>query len=235
MSWGRSYKYKTISIHFESFGGIGFDIKDEDSETVKAIKNNDPIIFEALNIAMRQYPEIATVNDLLDYTFEYYVGDRLKYADEEALEDMERNLKVFINSDYAPEGLKGEAREWLDKVLYKLATRRQVRAKKEKVATADKGGYIYLVKAETGHYKIGRTKNLPDRMNFFGVKLPFEIELIKAIPVDDTYRFENLLHQLFVEERVNGEWFALRNTSVKNIASLTNQADLEDYISCMMD
>lgn len=98
---------------------------------------------------------------------------------------------------------------------------------------ASRNGFIYLIKAETGHYKIGRTKSIPDRMNFFGVKLPFKFELLKTIQVNDMYYFEGWLHKFFEDERVNGEWYALEDISVENLMGLTVQADLEDYIDFM--
>lgn len=97
----------------------------------------------------------------------------------------------------------------------------------------DRSGYIYLIKADTGHYKIGRTKSIPKRLNLFGVKLPFEVTLLKALWVNDMHYFENWLHRFFADERVNGEWFALEDISVDNIVNLEDQADLEDYISFM--
>lgn len=70
-------------------------------------------------------------------------------------------------------------------------------------------GYIYIIKAEMGQYKIGRTKNIPNRMNFFGIKLPFNFELILTIPVIDMYKAESLIHELCADIKVNGEWFNL--------------------------
>lgn len=93
-----------------------------------------------------------------------------------------------------------------------------------------KSGYIYLIKSEFGSYKIGRTKNLPKRLNLFGVKLPFDIELINAIYVNDTYFFESWLHQFFHECRANGEWFNLDESQAQALAELEDQIDLEDFI-----
>lgn len=233
MPWTEIYTYKGLKVWIEYNGVIGFKVGDEDSEVAQAIKNNDPRILEALAYYGKEFPEIAIVHNILDLDFTYYVGNALRFsADLETLDSVEKDLTIFLTSKYAPEGRKNEAREWLGKVIAKRekVLRRKV---KEKRPSSENQGYIYLIKAETGHYKIGRTKSIPDRMNFFGIKLPFKVELLKAIPVDDMYYFETWLHKWFEEFRVNGEWFALDEISVSNLIKLENQADLEDYIACM--
>lgn len=101
----------------------------------------------------------------------------------------------------------------------------------QKRCNIPKPGYIYLIKADTGHYKIGCTRNLPNRLNLFAVKLPFEITLLKSLWVNDMYYFEGWLHRWFLEDRVNGEWFLLDDISIENIINFENQADLEEFIS----
>lgn len=80
-------------------------------------------------------------------------------------------------------------------------------------------GYIYLIQAETGHYKIGRSRNVPERMRLFSVKLPFKFEILHQFPCQDMYTAESDLHEIFADKRVNGEWFSL---SSENVSTLTN-------------
>lgn len=81
-------------------------------------------------------------------------------------------------------------------------------------------GYVYLIRASTGHYKIGRTKDISNRFNFFVVKLPFEIELIHHFEVDDMREAEAKLHEKYKAKRVNGEWFNLTDEDVTFIKSI---------------
>lgn len=81
-------------------------------------------------------------------------------------------------------------------------------------------GFVYLIKAVTGHYKIGRTKDISTRVNFFVVKLPFEIELIHHFEADDMRKAEAELHQMYKTQRVNGEWFNLADEDVAFIKSI---------------
>ncbi len=76
-------------------------------------------------------------------------------------------------------------------------------------------GYIYLLKAPSGYYKIGRTKNPVNRLYTFHSKLPFEVEYVWLHPTNNMIKLENQLHQHFVDKRVNGEWFALDETDVQ--------------------
>lgn len=79
----------------------------------------------------------------------------------------------------------------------------------------DRAGYVYLIRADTGHYKIGRTINVPKRMKLFTVKLPFEFEIINYFPCDDMFEAETELHATFKNDRVNGEWFTLSKEDIE--------------------
>jgi Meiotically Up-regulated Gene 113 (MUG113) protein len=73
----------------------------------------------------------------------------------------------------------------------------------------DRPGYIYIIKADTGHYKIGRSNNVPKRMSLFAVKLPFDFEIIHTFPCDDAIEAERGLHEAgkMHGHHVKGEWF----------------------------
>lgn len=70
-------------------------------------------------------------------------------------------------------------------------------------------GYVYIVRSDTGHYKIGRTADPSNRLRTFGLKLPVEIEPIILIKTGDMVRLEKTLHQQYRHKRINGEWFSL--------------------------
>lgn len=84
-----------------------------------------------------------------------------------------------------------------------------------------KKGYVYLISSPDGHFKIGRTKDVPNRSNTLGVQLPFPIEVIHSIPVTDMVWAERHLHERFQEKRANGEWFKLEEADVEWIKCLT--------------
>lgn len=82
-------------------------------------------------------------------------------------------------------------------------------------------GYIYLIKAGDGYYKIGRSKNVEVRMREIGLQLPFPFEVLHVISTKDMYRGEDDLHNRYAHCHLNGEWFALTEEDVQAICSIT--------------
>ena len=79
-------------------------------------------------------------------------------------------------------------------------------------------GYVYLVKEmNQGHVKIGRSKDIRDRLQTFNVKLPFKIELLHTIFCEDYVFSEKILHNHFDDLRVDGEWFSLAEKDINEI------------------
>lgn len=84
-------------------------------------------------------------------------------------------------------------------------------------------GVVYLLRADNGYHKIGRTKNLKRRLTDIGIKVPVKIELIHKIESNDIVSAERFLHDRFGAKRVNGEWFSLTEDDVawlKNVKSI---------------
>jgi len=67
---------------------------------------------------------------------------------------------------------------------------------------------IYFIKSESGHVKIGCSKNdINIRIAALQCASPFKLTLLKTIPGD--YEQENLIHKKFKKYRFRGEWFIL--------------------------
>jgi len=60
----------------------------------------------------------------------------------------------------------------------------------------------YFILAENGQIKIGRTTNLPKRLQGLATMIPMEIELLGVTDIA-----EKEVHAKFAEQRINGEWF----------------------------
>ncbi|HVU26979.1 MAG TPA: GIY-YIG nuclease family protein [Verrucomicrobiae bacterium] len=84
-----------------------------------------------------------------------------------------------------------------------------------------KDGFVYLVFARTGEYKIGYSENPDGRIKSFVVQPPFEYEIIHTFPVDDM-KAETTLHGEFASKRIrpNVEWFSLNSDDVALIKSI---------------
>lgn len=82
--------------------------------------------------------------------------------------------------------------------------------------TAPRGGYVYVLESAYG-YKVGRTKNMPNRMRAFGVKLPIMYTIPLCAWFDDHFEAEASYHRLFADKHINGEWFNLQEQDVAMI------------------
>ena len=83
-----------------------------------------------------------------------------------------------------------------------------------------KNQYVYFIKSEYG-YKIGKTKDINQRLNTFGVKLPFKIELYSYIETKRMDECEIFYHEMLFDRRLNGEWFNLNESDFTTIKMLS--------------
>jgi hypothetical protein len=84
-------------------------------------------------------------------------------------------------------------------------------------------GYVYLLSTDEGYFKIGRSKDVPNRYNTLKIQLPFEVKLVHFFYATDYIQAEAELHEQYGEFRVNGEWFLLTMEHVEIIKA--NQKD----------
>lgn len=85
-------------------------------------------------------------------------------------------------------------------------------------------GYIYVIKNNEGHYKIGISRIPKTRIDFLGVKLPFPIEAVHVFSCDDSYEAESFLHDKYRREGKGlvGEWFKLEDNDVEMIKKVSS-------------
>ncbi len=83
-------------------------------------------------------------------------------------------------------------------------------------------GFVYLLKSDTGHFKIGRTIDPKSRSKTFGIQLPFEVEFLALISTEDMFSLETELHNRFAEKRLSGEWFNLSGDDIEYIKGLAS-------------
>lgn len=84
-----------------------------------------------------------------------------------------------------------------------------------------KKGFVYILKCNaTGHYKIGSTKNISNRMKQLKTANS-SIELIKTYPVENV-SVEKELHAVFENQNVNREWFKLTKLDLESIDEFMN-------------
>lgn len=96
-------------------------------------------------------------------------------------------------------------------------------------------GFVYLLRAENGTYKIGRARNVQQRLHDIAKFVPFRVELMHVIATPDMPRLESRLHRCFADRRVNGEWFALTDTDVDALLSYdaVPPEHFDDALECL--
>lgn len=183
-----------------------------------SVNFDDPDYIEALKYAQK----VAPVVDAL-HMIRQNLGsqERWEYAEDSELQWAIDAENLLRNQDFiaVPDKVLAfcdEARAEKER----RDAREELKRRREQRRRERSGGYVYLIASETGHYKIGRTRNPEDRMATFGVKLPFQVEYQHLIQCDDMRALEKTLHEKFDHKRVNGEWFALAPDDVAWIKSL---------------
>jgi len=83
------------------------------------------------------------------------------------------------------------------------------------------GHYVYIIKdvSASGYCKIGRTIHPASRLRKFGIALPFQIHILAIIPCEDEVLLESVLHNHFINKRINGEWFNLTGGDILHIVT----------------
>jgi hypothetical protein len=89
-------------------------------------------------------------------------------------------------------------------------------------------GYVYLLFAENGMYKIGVSAQLDKRIKCLNVKLPVSISLVAAYKADDMFSDEQQWHNRFAESRIidGGEWFNLGQDEVNEFMAKAERREV---------
>lgn len=77
--------------------------------------------------------------------------------------------------------------------------------------------YVYFIRAETGHIKIGVSTRPLDRLQALQTACPFKLEVIGLLQSGDAYTTEAALHRQFASLRTYGEWFLPDENMMKYI------------------
>lgn len=72
------------------------------------------------------------------------------------------------------------------------------------------GGYVYFIqRIDTGNIKIGKTKNLKQRMSTLNTSNDMPLHFKKVFELEKYSELEKYFHYLFRDHRIHGEWFDL--------------------------
>ena len=91
-------------------------------------------------------------------------------------------------------------------------------------------GYIYLMRVDQpdseGYYpcKIGKSKHVPTRQRQIGILMPYEVELVHYVAVNDMPEAEAFLHRVYEPYRMRGEWFRFPQEGIDQFCQLHRHA-----------
>lgn len=181
--------------------------------TVFTLPNNDLVDIDHLTISIDMnthiHVELESLLSLDVYPIARLVQGELIY--EFGLNGWQGNIQHPIHIALLPKLLR----------LQHVANRRRRDIVQEwrKRPHATNKGFIYVIESKTPAraYKIGMTTKPKERFKNFGVKLPFDIEVVCVIPTRHMRAAEANLHHIFEHKRVGGEWFDLSFTEVCNL------------------
>jgi hypothetical protein len=205
----RTIKLEVEGLHFWVEGGFlsndvvcKFHIA---HETIQAIEERDPRIWEILEWTVRNREEINLVLEYGESIIEY-CGDAIRVGDYSFDRDFVRhNMETIANSTLASDEMREKASN-LIRELDAVESRQT------------KAGYIYVLCGGEYH-KIGRSNSIERRMYEIQPKLPFETELAFVFYTDDTVAAESNLHKHFADKHIRGEWFQLSKEDIEWIQS----------------
>lgn len=134
--------------------------------------------------------------------------------------DRAKELRDYLNQ-YLKHG-KSNVDKWHHDFLEDLFKEDRNRKPQSPKPPKDESGYVYLLKSENGHYKIGKAKNPDNRLKTFTVKLPFKVEYICTIQTVDMGELEAALHEQYETKRIDGEWFNLEPEDIEYIKGMAS-------------
>lgn len=78
-------------------------------------------------------------------------------------------------------------------------------------------GFVYVIYSPTGIYKIGRSRNIDDRLKSFSVP---GLEIYHFFFTYHSPIHEKMLHEIFKHKHVKGEWFALNADELEQLKKI---------------
>lgn len=220
MCYDETLKHKDIKIVISNCFGVGFDWNDP--EFITAVKNREERLFEVLewmsNGGAKKY------NQSVEFENDCCRGTHLHIFND--LNNYNYNLFEVRQNPYLSQNAKDILDMYFSGELKEKANLEKRNKKEEpKTKSTKKRGVVYLINSGV-YYKIGKTRNLPTRIDTLavGVIVPFDIKLIHHFKSNDYSGDEKKLHDMFFDKRADGEWFVLSEKDVEYIMGIKDEA-----------
>lgn len=89
--------------------------------------------------------------------------------------------------------------------------------KEDETGNLGNQGYVYVLKAENGLYKIGRSAKPKSRLNILERMSPVHLEIFRVFKCYNQVEAEKAIHEMFTYCRKHGEWFELDPMDIENL------------------
>lgn len=217
MCYEKELQHEGIKIIIGDCFGVGFDWNDP--ELKKAVESRDKRVWEIMDWIVKGGADLCNKAFVFDSEIAHH---GLSYAysiisDFYKTDDLESLLKN--------RHLSSRSRDIIN-AYFEGTLKEQAQAERERERASNKKnkavkGVVYLLRSG-GYYKIGKTKNLPARIDTLavGVRVPFDIQLVHSFKSNDYSSAEAGLHRTFESKRTEGEWFTLSPEDIEFICSL---------------
>jgi hypothetical protein len=202
-----------IEVYVSDMAGVGFDWTDLDFQ--KAVRERDPRLWEILDWMAfgggEIYDKCAEFEDRSRFS-----GQALRMLKEEYTVS---ELQAMLDSGFLDERSEQLIRAFFSGTAHEML-QEEIVAKQMRNKVQKKSGYVYLLLAENGLYKIGKARDISARLQPFTVHFPMKWELVHSFKSDDYTKAEERLHTQFAATRDIGEWFRLTPADVEYIKAI---------------
>jgi len=80
--------------------------------------------------------------------------------------------------------------------------------------SVQKNGYVYAIEGKLGYYKLGKSANVDMRLKQLQTGNDTKLRIVYRLEVKDMSLAERSLHTLFAKDRIEGEWFHIKDTGL---------------------
>lgn len=182
-----------LTIHFWDYVNIVKEYSKEVQEACFLIGNKDDNIYYN-PLFNSGYIMIDIQDETFDLLIEYLRTNKLS-----------KKLKKIILNDIKDHLKEHKKRKEIE--IYKKENKKEI-------------GYIYIIKSN-GLYKIGRSKNIKNRIKLYKTENPFGIDVIFQKKVDDYINKEIKLLNMFNDKlKLGKEWFYLSDKDINLIKKI---------------
>lgn len=214
MCYTREFQHKGIKIVISDCFGVGFDWNDP--KLRQAVEDRSESIWEILEWMSNGGAERA--NKILQFS-SYIISSKENALYAFKNEYSNEYLQEVLTSPYLSERAKNLIFSFYDGSLEEEIKAKRAEEKKNKISPGKKG-FVYLIRAENGLYKIGKAKNVSTRLQPFSVHFPMKWDLVHSFRSNNYSDAEKNLHGVYAEKRDIGEWFKLSEEDVNHIMAI---------------